>query len=74
MQLRKNTIEKHCRKIYYKENVDGKVENKSRWKNAKYCKHVENVGMYEKNIRNDHSKKMKGSLYSLFKEKVSTKM
>ena len=30
--------------------------------------------MYEKYISNDHSKKMKGSLYSLFKEKVSTEM
>ena len=48
------------------------MENKSRWKNAKECKHVENSEMYEKRISNDHSKKMKGSLYSLFKEKVST--
>ena len=37
MQLKKDTIEKHCGKIYYKENVDGKVENKSRWKNSKEC-------------------------------------
>ena len=50
MQLKKDTIEKHRGKIYYKENVDGKVENKSRWKNSKECKHAENAEMYEKTL------------------------
>ena len=49
-QLKKDTIEKHCGKIYYKENFDGKVENKSTWKNAKECKHVENAEKYEKKL------------------------
>ena len=44
------------------------------WKNAKECKHAENAEMYEKYIFNDHSKQMKGSLHSLFKENVSLEM
>lgn len=30
--------------------------------------------MYERHIGNDHSEQLKGSLHSLFKEKISTKL
>ena len=52
LQMKIDTIEKHCGKLYDKEVVNGEVKNIVRWKSADQCRHKQYEIEYNKFLSN----------------------